>query len=53
MKSTFVAGSAFLRTNCPPLFAMSTDATCSAKVGIDYPELVVFDLDACLWDQEM
>jgi hypothetical protein len=22
-------------------------------VGIDYPELVVFDLDACLWDQEM
>lgn len=23
------------------------------RVGIDYPELVVFDLDACLWDQEM
>jgi magnesium-dependent phosphatase 1 len=22
-------------------------------VGIDYPELVVFDLDACFWDQEM
>lgn len=22
-------------------------------MGIDYPELVVFDLDACLWDQEM
>jgi hypothetical protein len=25
----------------------------AGKVGIDYPELVVFDLDACLWDQEM
>ena len=23
------------------------------RVGIDYPELVVFDLDACFWDQEM
>lgn len=23
------------------------------RCGIDYPELVVFDLDACLWDQEM
>ena len=22
-------------------------------MGIDYPELVVFDLDACFWDQEM
>jgi hypothetical protein len=22
------------------------------RLGIDYPELVVFDLDACLWDQE-
>lgn len=22
-------------------------------VGVDYPELVVFDLDACFWDQEM
>lgn len=24
-----------------------------SRLGIDYPELVVFDLDACLWDQEM
>ena len=23
------------------------------RLGIDYPELVVFDLDACFWDQEM
>jgi len=23
------------------------------RCGIDYPELVVFDLDACFWDQEM
>jgi len=30
---------------------MSTST--SGVVGIDYPELVVFDLDACLWDQEM
>ena len=22
-------------------------------MGIDFPELVVFDLDACFWDQEM
>lgn len=25
----------------------------AGKVGINYPALVVFDLDACLWDQEM
>lgn len=25
----------------------------SGMMGIDYPQLVVFDLDACLWDQEM
>jgi len=24
-----------------------------SRCGIDYPELVVFDLDACFWDQEM
>lgn len=23
------------------------------RLGLDYPELVVFDLDACFWDQEM
>ena len=23
------------------------------RCGIDYPELVVFDLDACFWDKEM
>eukprot|EP00536_Pseudo-nitzschia_multiseries_P003084 jgi/Psemu1/301769/fgenesh1_kg.44_\ len=35
----------------------STDTTPSSekniRCGIDYPELVVFDLDACFWDQEM
>jgi magnesium-dependent phosphatase 1 len=31
----------------------SSPSTTTARVGIDYPELVVFDLDACLWDQEM
>jgi hypothetical protein len=28
-------------------------ATSNNRCGIDYPELVVFDLDACFWDQEM
>jgi magnesium-dependent phosphatase 1 len=32
--------------------SMSSSAS-SRVIGIDYPELVVFDLDACLWDQEM
>jgi hypothetical protein len=27
--------------------------TSNSRCGIDYPELVVFDLDACFWDQEM
>ena len=30
----------------------STD-TNNDRCGIDYPALVVFDLDACFWDQEM
>eukprot|EP00934_Nitzschia_sp_Nitz4_P000870 Nitzschia sp. Nitz4//scaffold218_size35881//11730//12548//NITZ4_007792-RA/size35881-snap-gene-0.31-mRNA-1//-1//CDS//3329542274//870//frame0 len=33
-----------------------SEATCSSsssRLGVDYPELVVFDLDACFWDQEM
>jgi hypothetical protein len=29
------------------------EATSNGRLGIDYPELVVFDLDACFWDQEM
>ena len=34
----------------------TTNTTTNAqysRCGIDYPELVVFDLDACFWDQEM
>lgn len=27
--------------------------TGSDKTAMNYPELIVFDLDACLWDQEM
>jgi len=36
-----------------PSTSSSSAAVASGVVGIDYPELVVFDLDACLWDQEM
>ncbi|CAB9513965.1 methylphosphate capping enzyme [Seminavis robusta] len=32
---------------------MSSSSSTASRVGIDYPELVVFDLDACLWDKEM
>lgn len=32
---------------------LSMSSPSSVEVGVDYPELVVFDLDACLWDQEM
>lgn len=32
---------------------MSVSAATQGRLGIDYPELVVFDLDACFWDQEM
>ena len=34
------------------LFLLKKSNTCTG-LGIEYPELVVFDLDACLWDQEM
>lgn len=33
--------------------AAGDSSACSALLGFDYPELVVFDLDACLWDKEM
>lgn len=33
--------------------SLTMSSSPSERVGIDYPELVVFDLDACLWDQEM
>ena len=41
----------FLHPSTNTCLAMSS--TTSQVVGIDYPELVVFDLDACFWDQEM
>jgi len=31
----------------------SASTTDNRQCGLDYPELVVFDLDACFWDQEM
>mmetsp|Transcript_11701 Transcript_11701/g.29634 ORF Transcript_11701/g.29634 Transcript_11701/m.29634 type:complete len:202 (-) Transcript_11701:469-1074(-) len=33
--------------------AMSEANDNNDRCGIEYPELVVFDLDACFWDQEM
>jgi len=30
-----------------------SSSSITPTLGIDYPELVVFDLDACLWDKEM
>jgi hypothetical protein len=42
----------FFLTVFPP-FCIAQSNTCAGRLGIDYPELVVFDLDACLWDQEM
>lgn len=55
MKATigFLTSSfAFLQSSSTCL-AMSVATSTQSRVGIDYPELVVFDLDACLWDQEM
>ncbi|VEU36519.1 unnamed protein product [Pseudo-nitzschia multistriata] len=33
--------------------SMSSSSSSPPQCGVDYPELVVFDLDACFWDQEM
>lgn len=33
-------------------FSLQCGVHSGMRLGIDYPELVVFDLDACLWDQE-
>jgi hypothetical protein len=45
-------GGALFSEFCLMVFVFSVERQ-QCRVGIDYPELVVFDLDACLWDQEM
>lgn len=42
------------RINQLDIFTMAESSSShNDRCGIDYPELVVFDLDACFWDQEM
>jgi len=45
---SFVSSASFVTMTSSSL---STNAY--SRCGLDYPELVVFDLDACFWDQEM
>ena len=33
--------------------SLSLSTNANSRCGLDYPALVVFDLDACFWDQEM
>lgn len=53
-----MTASSVLRSTTPTtsrvvVVVVSSSMSDQQIVGIDYPELVVFDLDACLWDQEM
>jgi magnesium-dependent phosphatase 1 len=57
VRAGFLAASSTLNQHVPfstrrSMTEAAAEATCGV-VGIDYPQLVVFDLDACLWDQEM
>uniref|UniRef100_A0A7S1C0N6 Magnesium-dependent phosphatase-1 n=1 Tax=Corethron hystrix TaxID=216773 RepID=A0A7S1C0N6_9STRA len=55
LRSAFAASSALRRHAIRPLrtsFSISAPSMSSSSENI-YPALTVFDLDACLWDQEM